>query len=160
MAGDGTVTASCCNKAAGTSEVHSTTNVATASCGAANLVGGGGYCDDPTAKITFSHPLPYATGSTPTQWTVRCSKNGVWAVAKCSIQDAYDSCRVQRTVNASGKIASADCFSNEVATSTGVWCGSGSFSGGNFSSNMNTITVGCSQNDTHAFAICCDGAGP
>jgi len=158
-AGSGVAMATCCNLSAGPTVVYSATNVATASCNGKVAVGGGGYCQDPAGRLTFSHPLPFSTGSTPTQWTARCNTPGVWAVANCTIQDAYDTCRVKRTVNASGKTAVATCFDDEVVTSGGAWCATGSIRGMNYSGigPLNQISAGCSTNDTHAFAVCCEG---
>jgi hypothetical protein len=68
----------CCNGGAiGISWQNFTGSSGTVSCGAGQLaVGGGAYCNDSTAKLKNSYPLPYASGSTPTQWTAQCNKGG------------------------------------------------------------------------------------
>jgi hypothetical protein len=151
----------CCNSQDGVSSQYFSTNSGTVTCGGSGrAVGGGVYCNNTSAKVVYSHPLPYTTGSTPTQWTGKCSSGDVFVYANCSYgsPDYYSDAVVIRTVSSSLTYATASCPAGRIALSAGVWCGSGYARRNTVAGDLLSTTAFCSANDTHAFAVCATGA--
>jgi len=151
----------CCNGGAiGINWQNFTTSSVTVSCGAGQIaVGGGAYCNDSTAKLKNSLPLPYTSGSTPTQWTAQCNKGAITVYANCTYgPPGYDADAVViRQVEPSKSGAQAFCPSGRIALSSGFWCGSGYGTQSHLTPNLTSAVSSCSTTDTHAFAVCASG---